>query len=86
MTILQDVSTNVQGGTNDLSNASEKMKKEVKAVEHISVEVQNRISEVSRGISEVSESVNSINLLAMSVGTVTESLNMEIGQFKTENK
>ncbi len=83
MTVLQEVSTNVRGGSNSINESSTEIRSTMVAVQEVSSQVRGGMEEISHGIHEISTSVGSVLSIAERLGELSESLNRDLTKFKT---
>jgi len=83
MTVLQEVSTNVKGGSNTINNSSTEIRSTMAAVQHVSSQVRGGMVEIAHGIREISTAVGNVLSIAGRLGELSESLNSDLTKFKT---
>ena len=84
MTGLQEVSVKVSLGSNDMQESSRKVNDAIEIVSRITSEVANSASEINIGINEVSHAMTLVTDLSNRLGSITDKLEEQAGNFRTE--
>ena len=82
MGYLDQISVQIQDGSDTMEISSKKIKSFVSDLEHISTEVFTSINEINIGIHQIGESIRSVLSFAETVETVSNNLDDEIKYFK----
>lgn len=83
MTSLRDSSAQVKDGSSAIRGSSEDIEETMQVVRRVSSEVRGAMAEISGGMHEISTSVQNVLGIAEKLGSLGESLNQELRQFKT---
>ncbi len=84
MTVLQEVSANVKGGANTITDNSARIRGSMESVQRISSEVRGGITEISVGIREISTAVQNVLGIVERLASLTDTLNGELSKFRTQ--
>ena len=84
MTGLQEVSFKVDGGNSEMDQASVKVSEAITTVSRVTSEVANSAAEITAGIQEISTSMLMLSDLAEKLGKITDLLETEASQYKTD--
>ncbi len=84
MTGLQEVSFKVAGGNSEMDQASGKVSDAISTVSRVTSEVANSAAEITAGIKEISSSMLLLSDLAEKLGEITDLLETEASQYKTD--
>lgn len=84
MTGLQEVSFKVDGGNSEMDQASVKVSDAISTVSRVTSEVANSAAEITAGIQEISTSMLLLSDLAEKLGEITDLLETEASQYKTD--
>ncbi len=83
MASLRDSSAQVKDGSLAIRGSSQDIEETMQVVRRVSTEVRGAMAEISGGMREISTSVQNVLDIAEKLGTLGESLNQELRQFKT---
>ncbi len=83
MSALQDSSARVKDGSSVIRESSEDIQETTQLVRQVSAEVRGAMTEISGGMREITSSVQNVLEIAENLGTVGDTLNLELSRFKT---
>lgn len=83
MTVLQEVSTSVRGGSSQINQSAGEIGSTMASVQEVSSQVRGGMEEIAHGIREISTAIGNVLSIAERLGELSESLNGGLAKFKT---